>query len=142
LNTQNEYAFLHCLKTFLCTDIPREIIAELEHLIKFSKNESLTIYQVLLSFVRRKELISNGIFLTSEKSDELFDKYSSNFKEFFQFIEQLHMIIEDNEEFNNEILCQLLKLISSKQIDKNISELLIKEIIEEFCQDYHKIEVC
>ena len=99
MDTRNEHALIHCLKTSSRADIP-----ELQRLIKRSKNESLTIYQMFLSFLRRKELILDGISLSSEQDlinvdDDLFDKYYIDIKEFIQFIEQLQMIIEENEDF-------------------------------------------
>ena len=68
------------------------------------KNECLTIYQILLSFIRRKELLSNRLASSQpdekESDDESFvvlDKYYLGIKEFFDFIELLQMKIDDDE---------------------------------------------
>jgi hypothetical protein len=86
-----------------------ETMAELRRLTKLPKNECLTIYQILLSFRRRKQLILNGISLSSQQdlniddeSFQILDKYYINIKEFFDFIEQLQMIIEENEDLKIE----------------------------------------
>ncbi len=146
MDTRNEYALIHCLVTPARIGIERETIGELQYLAKLSKNEDLTIYQILLSFLRRKELIlkrisssEQDLINNNDKSLDILDKYYSGIKEFFDFIEQLQMIIEDNEHSKIESITfrQLLELIS-KQLRKDKSfnryDLIIKEIIEEFCQ--------
>jgi hypothetical protein len=146
LDTHNEHALIHCLITPARIGIDRETIVELQRLSKFSKNECLTIYQILLSFLRRKELTLNRhsssqheLTNTADPSFHILDKYYIGIKEFFDFIEQLQMIIEDNEHSKIESITfrQLLELIS-KQLRKDKSfnryHLIIKEIIEEFCQ--------
>lgn len=103
LDTRNEHALVHCLATPARTGIERRTIVELRRLTKLSKNECLTIYQILLSFVRRKELIlsrSSSQQDSQSNDDESFlilDKYYIGIKEFFDFIEQLQMTIEENE---------------------------------------------
>jgi len=82
LNMRNEYAFIHCL------DIERETIVELQNLAKLSKNEGLTIYQIL------QDLINND--------DKSLDKDYVSIKEFFEFIEKLKIIIEENEQLKIE----------------------------------------
>jgi hypothetical protein len=99
LDTRNERALLHCLVTSKRIGIKPEAILELQNL---SKNEGLTIYQILLSFLRRKELISSSQEDLLTKDDHSFDKYSNGIKEFFDFIEQLRMIIEENEHLQIE----------------------------------------
>jgi len=143
LDTRNEHALIHCLITPARIGIDRETIVELQHLSKFSKNECLTIYQILLSFLRRKELTLNRhsssqqeLTNTADPSFHILDKYYIGIKEFFDFIEQLQMIIEDSK-IESITFRQLLELIS-KQLRKDKSfnryDLIIKEIIEEFCQ--------
>lgn len=81
--------------------IERRTIVELRRLTKLSKNESLTIYQILLSFIRRKELLSNRITSDSNSPPDpsfvILEKYYIGLKEFFDFLEQLQMMIEENE---------------------------------------------
>jgi hypothetical protein len=76
---RNEYALIHCL------DIERETIVELQNLTKLSKNEDLTILQ---------DLINND--------DKSLDKDYVSIKEFFEFIEKLKIIIEENEQLKIE----------------------------------------
>jgi hypothetical protein len=93
LDTRNEHALIHCLITPARIGIKRETIIELQCL-----SEDLTIYEIFLSFLRCKELISSS--LQEDLSNKLFDildKYYDNIKEFFDFIEQLRIIIEENE---------------------------------------------
>ncbi len=105
MDTRNEHALVHCLATPARTSIERRTIVELRRLTKLSKNECLTIYQILLSFIRRKELILSRLSSSSQQEstnndDESFvilEKYYIGIKEFFDFIEQLQMIIEENE---------------------------------------------
>jgi len=105
LNTRNEHALIHCLITSAHIGIKRETIIELKSLGKLLKNEGLTIYQILLSFLRRKELILNRksssledlINNNNDKSFDILEKYYNDIKQFFDFIEQLTMIIEENE---------------------------------------------
>ena len=107
MDTRNEHALIHCLSSPARVGIERRTIVELRRLTKLSKNESLTIYQILLSFIRRKELISSRMTCSSQDSnsssntmDESFvilEKYYVGLKEFFDFLEQLQMIIEENE---------------------------------------------
>ncbi|CAF1325846.1 unnamed protein product [Rotaria sordida] len=153
LDTRNEHVLIHCLVTCARNGIEREIIVGLKHL---SKNEYLTIHQILLSFLRHKELILNRTsslqqdFINNEDDDdELFhilDKYYIDIREFFDFIEQLQMIIEENKYLKIESIVTLRKLLELilKQLCKNISfnqnELIIKEIIKEFCQCFQTIQ--
>ncbi|CAF4135253.1 unnamed protein product, partial [Adineta steineri] len=65
LDTRNEHALIHCLATPVRTGIERRTIVELRRLTKLSKNECLTIYQILLSFIRRKELLSSRLSQSS-----------------------------------------------------------------------------
>jgi len=109
LDTRNEYALIHCLVTPGRIGIERETIYELQYLAKLSKNDGLTIYQILLSFLRRKELIlkrisssEQDLINNNDKSLDLLDKYYSGIKEFFDFIEQLQIIIEENEHLKIE----------------------------------------
>jgi hypothetical protein len=110
LDTRNEHALVHCLATPARTGIERRTIVELRRLTKLSKNECLTIYQILLSFIRRKELILSRLSSSSQQDstnndDESFiilDKYYIGIKEFFDFIEQLQIIIEENEHLKIE----------------------------------------
>ncbi len=109
LDTRNEHALVHCLATPARTGIERRTIVELRRLSKLSKNECLTIYQILLSFIRRKELILSRLSSSQQDStindDESFvilDKYYNGIKEFFDFIEQLQMTIEENEHLKIE----------------------------------------
>ncbi|CAF1665521.1 unnamed protein product, partial [Rotaria sordida] len=155
LNTRNEHALVHCLVTPAYNGIEQEIIVELRRLSKLSKNECLTIYQILLSFLRRKELILNRIssslqqdFINNDdKSFHIFDKYYISIKEFFDFIEQLQMIIEENEHLKIESIVTFRKLLELilKQLRKDISfnqnDLIIKEIIEEFCQCFQTTQL-
>ncbi|CAF0824851.1 unnamed protein product [Rotaria sordida] len=155
LNTRNEHALVHCLVTPAYNGIEQEIIVELRRLSKLSKNECLTIYQILLSFLRRKELILNRIssslqqdFINNDdKSFHIFDKYYISIKEFFDFIEQLQMIIEGNEHLKIESIVTFRKLLELilKQLRKDISfnqnDLIIKEIIEEFCQCFQTTQL-
>ena len=105
LDTRNEHALIHCLSTPSRVGIERRTIVELRRLTKLSKNESLTIYQILLSFIRRKELISNRIPSSQSDSNNsppdpsfiILEKYYVGLKEFFDFLEQLQMMIEENE---------------------------------------------
>ncbi len=93
MDTRNEYALIHCL-----VRIKREMIVELKSL----ENEGLTIYEILLSFLRRKELIilnrksssAEDLINNNDKSFDILDKYYNDIKD---FIEQLRMIIEENE---------------------------------------------
>ncbi|CAF3882792.1 unnamed protein product, partial [Rotaria sp. Silwood1] len=103
LDTKNERALIYCLVTCARNDIEREIIVRLRCL---SKNECLTIHQILLSFLQHKELILNRTsslqedFINNNNDNELFhilDKYYIDIREFFNFIEQLQMIIEENK---------------------------------------------
>ncbi len=110
LDTRNEHALVHCLATPARVGIERRTIVELRRLTKLSKNECLTIYQILLSFIRRKELILNRQSSSSQQEsinsdDESFiilDKHFFSIKEFFDFIEQLQMTIEENEHLKVE----------------------------------------
>ncbi len=110
MDTRNEHALVHCLATPARTGIERRTIVELRRLTKLSKNECLTIYQILLSFIRRKELILSRLSSSSQQDstnndDESFiilDKYYIGIKEFFDFIEQLQIIIEENEHLKIE----------------------------------------
>ncbi|CAF1324407.1 unnamed protein product [Adineta steineri] len=141
----------------------RRTIVELRRLTKLSKNECLTIYQILLSFIRRKELLSSRLSQSSSSQssqestnndDESFialDKYYVGIKEFFDFIEQLQMIIEENEhlKIDSIITFRKLMMLISKQLRKDISfnrcESIFKDIIEEFCECFqttHKITDC
>jgi hypothetical protein len=104
LDTRNEHALIHCLVTPARAGIERRTIVELRRLSKMSKNECLTIYQILLSFLRRKELIlsrssssQQDSLNTDDESFAILDKYYVGIKEFFDFIEQLQMTIEENE---------------------------------------------
>jgi hypothetical protein len=104
LDTRNEHALIHCLATPARIGIERRTIVELRRLSKLSKNECLTIYQILLSFIRRKELLLSRLSSSQQDStnndDESFiilDKYYVGIKEFFDFIEQLQMTVEENE---------------------------------------------
>ncbi|CAF1318788.1 unnamed protein product [Adineta steineri] len=163
LDTRNEHALIHCLATPVRTGIERRTIVELRRLTKLSKNECLTIYQILLSFIRRKELLSSRLSQSSSSQssqestnndDESFialDKYYVGIKEFFDFIEQLQMIIEENEHLKIDSLITFRKLMMliSKQLRKDISfnrcESIFKDIIEEFCECFqitHKITDC
>ncbi|CAF1369605.1 unnamed protein product [Adineta steineri] len=163
LDTRNEHALIHCLATPVRTGIERRTIVELRRLTKLSKNECLTIYQILLSFIRRKELLSSRLSQSSSSQssqestnndDESFialDKYYVGIKEFFDFIEQLQMIIEENEHLKIDSIVTFRKLMMliSKQLRKDISfnrcESIFKDIIEEFCECFqttHKITDC
>lgn len=110
MDTRNEHALVHCLATPARVGIERRTIVELRRLTKLSKNECLTIYQILLSFIRRKELILSRVSSSSQQDsppndDESFvilDKYYVSIKEFFDFIEQLQMTIEENEHLKIE----------------------------------------
>ncbi len=109
MDTRNEHALVHCLATPARSGIERRTIIELRRLTKLSKNESLTIYQILLSFIRRKELILSRVTSSQQESnnhdDESFmilDKYYVGIKEFFDFIELLQMTIEENEHIRVE----------------------------------------
>jgi HPt (histidine-containing phosphotransfer) domain-containing protein len=70
--------------------------------LKSLENEGLTIYEILLSFLRRKELIilnrksssAEDLINNNDKSFDILDKYYNDIKD---FIEQLRMIIEENE---------------------------------------------
>jgi len=70
--------------------------------LKSLENEGLTIYEILLSFLRRKELIIlnrksssvEDLINNNDKSFDILDKYYNDIKD---FIEQLRMIIEENE---------------------------------------------
>ncbi|CAF3807270.1 unnamed protein product [Rotaria sordida] len=156
LNTRNEHALVHCLVTPAYNGIEQEIIVELRRLSKLSKNKCLTIYQILLSFLQRKELILNRISSSSsqqdfinndDKSFHILDKYYISIKEFFDFIEQLQMIIEENEHLKIESIVTFRKLLELilKQLRKDISfnqnDLIIKEIIEEFCQCFQMTQL-
>ncbi len=81
LDTRNEHALIHCLLTSKHIAFKRETIVELQC-------ENLTIYQVFLSFLQRQEFSSLQYEL---------EKYYDDIKEFFDFIEQLQMIIEENQ---------------------------------------------
>ncbi len=85
MDTRNEYALIHCL-----VRIKREMIVELKSL----ENEGLTIYQILLSFLRRKSSSEEDLINNNDKSFDILDKYYDDIKD---FIEQLRMIIEENE---------------------------------------------
>jgi hypothetical protein len=85
LDTRNEHALIHCLLTSKRIAFKRETIVELQC-------ESLTIYQVFLSFLRRQECSS-----LQYDYDKILEKYYDDIKEFFHFIEQLQMIIEENQ---------------------------------------------
>jgi hypothetical protein len=89
--------------------IERRTIVELRRLSRLPKNESLTIYQILLTFVRRKELILSRMSSSQPEStsndDESFvilEKYYGGIKEFFDFLEQLQMKIEEDEHLKIE----------------------------------------
>ena len=104
LDTRNEHALIHCLVTPARTGIERCTIIELRRLSKLSKNEFLSIYQILLSFLRRKELtlsrLSSSQQTSTNNDDESFmilDKYYVGIKEFFDFIEHIQMTIEEDE---------------------------------------------
>ena len=104
LDSRNEHALIHCLVTPARAGIERRTLVELRRLSQLSKNECLTIYQILLSFIRRKELILSRTTSSQPESnnneDQSFitlDKYFVGIKEFFDFIEQLQMKIEENE---------------------------------------------
>lgn len=99
MDTRNEHALIHCLVTPERFGIKRETIVELQCSLK---NESLTIYQVLLSFLRRKELVSTRISSLQHANTDPLDKFYDGLKEFFDFIEQLRMIIEENEQSKTE----------------------------------------
>ena len=111
MDTRNEHALVHCIVTPARAGIERRTIVELRRLTKLSKNECLTIYQILLSFIRRKELILSRAAASSSQQesnntdDESFmilDKYYIGIKEFFDFIELLQMTIEENEHMRIE----------------------------------------
>jgi len=109
LDTRNEHALVHCLATPARTGIERRTIVELRRLSKLSKNECLTIYQILLTFIRRKELIlsrlsssQQDLTINDDESFIILDKYYNGIKEFFDFIEQLQMTIEENEHLKIE----------------------------------------
>jgi len=100
LDTRNEHALIHCLSTPARSGIERQTIVEIRRLTNLPKNQCLSIYQILLSFIRRKELASTRQGSSQESDDETFrvlDKYFVGIKEFFDFIEQLQMTIEENE---------------------------------------------
>jgi hypothetical protein len=106
LDTRNEHALIHCLATSARSSIERGTAFELKRL---SKNEYLTIHQILLSFIQRKEFILNQVssleqdqINTNDESCQILDKYYIDIKEFFDFIEQLQMIIEENEHLKSE----------------------------------------
>ena len=111
LDTCNEHALIHCLLTAGNLGIKRETIIELQCLSKLSKNDGLTIYQILLSLLRRKELTSTHVSSSLQhdlttNTDQLLsilDKSYDGIKEFFKFLEQLRMIIEDNEHSKTEL---------------------------------------
>ncbi|CAF0812379.1 unnamed protein product [Rotaria sordida] len=147
LDTRNEHALIHCLATPARVGIERRTIVELRRLSKLSKNECLTIYQIILSFLRRKDLILSRLSSSQQDSinndDESFiilDKYYIGIKEFFDFIEQIQMTIEENEHLKIESIITFRKIMTliSKQLRKDNSfsrcDLILKEIIEEFCQ--------
>ncbi|CAF3411726.1 unnamed protein product [Rotaria sp. Silwood1] len=147
LDTRNEHALIHCLATPARAGIERRTLVELRRLSKLSKNECLTIYQILLSFLRRKELILSRLSSSQQDStnndDESFiilDKYYIGIKEFFDFIEQIQMTIEENEhsKIESNITFRKIMTLMSKQLRKDSSlsrcDLIFKEIIEEFCQ--------
>ncbi|CAF0793906.1 unnamed protein product [Adineta ricciae] len=147
LDTRNEHALIHCLATPARIGIERRTVVELRRLTKLPKNECLTIYQILLSFLRRKELLlsrlSSSQTETTTNDDESFvilDKYFNGIKEFFDFIEQLQMIIEENEHLRIESIVTFRKLTTliSKQLRKDTSfsrcETIFKETIEEFVE--------
>jgi HPt (histidine-containing phosphotransfer) domain-containing protein len=62
--------------------------------LKSLENEGLTIYQILLSFLRRKSSSEEDLINNNDKSFDILDKYYDDIKD---FIEQLRMIIEENE---------------------------------------------
>lgn len=102
MDTRNEHALIHCLVTPARAGIERRTIVELRRLSKLSKNECLTIYQVLLSFLRRKELLLTRSSQqdSSNSEDESFiilDKCYVGIKEFFDFLEKIQMTIEEDE---------------------------------------------
>ncbi|UJR20699.1 hypothetical protein I4U23_023820 [Adineta vaga] len=150
LDTRNEHALIHCLATPARIGIERRTIVELRRLTKLSKNECLTIYQILLSFLRRKELLLSRLSSSSSSQsdtinndDESFvilDKYYIGLKEFFDFIEQLQMTIEENEHLKVESIVTFRKLMTliSKQLRKDTSfnrcDAIFKEIIDEFVE--------
>jgi hypothetical protein len=144
LDTRNEHALVHCLATPARTGIERRTIVELRRLTKLSKNECLTIYQILLSFLRRKELILSRSSQDSKNNEDesfiILEKCYIGIKEFFDFIEQLQMTIEENEHLKIESSVTFSKLMSliSKQLRKDTSfnrcDAIMKEIIEEFSQ--------
>ncbi|CAF3527521.1 unnamed protein product [Rotaria sp. Silwood1] len=149
LDIGNKHALLQCLTTPAYNGIERNTITELRRL---SKNECSSIYQILLSFLRRKELILNHISSSQlvlinndDKSFHLLDKYYIGIKEFFDFIEQLQMIIEENKHSKIESIIIFRKLLGLilKQLCKDTSitqnDLIIKEILEEFCQCFQTI---
>ncbi|CAF4203527.1 unnamed protein product, partial [Adineta steineri] len=119
-------------------------IVELQRLVK---NSSLTIYEMLLSFLQRNELVLNRSSASQENlidnDNELFhilSKYYISIKEFFDFIEQLQMIIKENEHSKIESMVTFRKLLEliSKQLCKDESfnrhNLIVKDLVEEFCQ--------
>ncbi|CAF4528543.1 unnamed protein product [Rotaria sp. Silwood2] len=147
LDTRNEHALIHCLATPARAGIERRTIVELRRLSKLSKNECLTIYQILISFLRRKELILSRLSSSQQDSintdDESFiilDKYYTGIKDFFDFIEQIQMTIEENEHLKIESIVTFRKIMThmSKQLRKDSSfsrcDSIFKEIIEEFSQ--------
>lgn len=100
---------MYCLVTPKSHLIQEEILTDLTFLSKSSKNESLTKYQILLSFLRRKELTLNRrttsqheLSNNDDKSFSVLDKYFKGIKEFFDFIEKLQTIIEENEHLKIE----------------------------------------
>ncbi|CAF1239434.1 unnamed protein product [Rotaria sp. Silwood1] len=106
LDIGNEHALLQCLTTPAYNGIECNTITELRRL---SKNECSSIYQILLSFLRRKELILNHI--------------SSS---------QLVLINNDDKSFH-----LLDKYYIDTSINQN--DLIIKEILEEFYQSFQTI---
>lgn len=93
LDTRNEHALVHCLTTPSRQNLDRRTIVELRRLTQLKKNESLTMFQILLSFVRRKDLNSNE----NEENFLVLNQFSVGLKEFVDFVEQLQMKIEENE---------------------------------------------
>ncbi|CAF3256213.1 unnamed protein product [Rotaria socialis] len=145
LDTRNEHALIHCLATPARAGIERRTIVELRRLSKLSKNECLTIYQILLSFLRRKELTLNRSSQQDSLNNEdesfmILDKCYVGVKEFFDFIEHIQMTIEENEHAKIESIVTFRKIMTmiSKQLRKDSSfsrcDVILKDVIEEFCQ--------
>ena len=88
LDRRNEYALIHCLRNSGCFDTQRENIGELQLISKY-----------------RDERSSWQNDSTARIIDQSFDvvkKDNHSIKEFFDFLEQLQMIIEENERSQSE----------------------------------------